>query len=106
MGFFKKTHNQLLEQAIEILREIKANIRDNSDCIWTSYESSIEIRKDIDKYISELERGNTNIIDETYCHFLPTSTYQEHSMANNWTKEYHKLASKFDKIYGCLKNGC
>ncbi len=104
MGFFKKTYNQLLEEAIDILVKIKENIKENSDCVWTSYENATEIQNDIDKYISHLEKRNTDIIDEAYSHFLPTSTFQEHSMSNNWTKEYHKLATKFDKIYEHIKN--
>ncbi|MEO6252389.1 MAG: hypothetical protein ABIO79_03755 [Ferruginibacter sp.] len=91
-------------EAIDILLKVKDHIADNSDCIWTYYETPQQMRDDIDKYILELGKGSTSLLDEMYMHFLPTAAYQEHSLMNNWTVEYHKLAARFDKIYDALKN--
>lgn len=98
-----KTYNQLLKEAIAILLKIKENIKDDSDCIWTYYENPQQMRDEIDTYVLELEKGSVRLLDETYAHFAPTAAYQEHSMSNDWTVEYHKLAEEFDEIYEALK---
>ncbi len=62
------------------------------------------MRKEIDKYILDFENGSLKFLDEVNVHFAPTAAYQEHSMANNWSADFHRLAEKFDKIYNSLKN--
>lgn len=103
MKAIDKAYQDLTKEAISILLKIKENLKDESDCIWTYYENATQMRQEIDKYILELEKSSLRLLDDTYMHFLPTAAYQEHSMANNWTIEYHKLAEKFDKIYKALK---
>lgn len=85
--------------AIEILLKIREKITDDSDLIWTCFETADELRKEIDEFILRLDHGDENVINDIYIHFLPTSTFQEHSMQNGWTDEYMKLAGQFDKIY-------
>lgn len=92
-----------IDQLIDILLEIKEHIKDESDCIWTYYETPEQIRDEINKYILELENGNMQSLDEINMHFLPTAAYQEHSMSNGWSDEYIKLAGEFDEIYNALK---
>jgi hypothetical protein len=99
MNLQEKRYEQLIKEAIAILLKVK----DNSDCIWTYYETPEQMRTDIDKYISALEKNSLLLLDETYMHFLPTSGYQEHSIANDWTTEYHKLAERFDNYMKSLK---
>ena len=104
MNFFKKSYDQLIKEAISILLQVKDKIKDDSDCIYTYYETPEEMRNEIDKYVLELEKGSMFLLDEMYTHFLPTAAYQEHSMGNNWTIEYHKLAARFDKVYEKIKS--
>lgn len=89
--------------AIDILLKIRKKITDDSDLNWTSFETADELRKEIDEFISRLEQEDENVMDDIHVHFLPTSTFQEHSMQNGWTEEYMKLASQFDKIYETYK---
>jgi hypothetical protein len=100
----REPYHQLVQEAISILLNVKEKIKDNSDCVWTYYENSEQMKNEIDNYVLELTNGSLKSLDEIYTHFLPTAAYQEHSMANNWSPEYHKLASKFDKVYVALKN--
>ncbi|MFT3911431.1 MAG: hypothetical protein QM737_18555 [Ferruginibacter sp.] len=86
-----------------MLTIVESYIKDDSDLTWVYYETPAEMRNEIDKYILELGKGNIESLDEISMHFSPTAAYQEHSMANNWTDEYHKLAEKFDNIYEALK---
>jgi hypothetical protein len=102
--FLKRTKDDLTTEAVNVLLDIKEKITDTSDLVWTSYETAKELRDDIDKMIRELKEGKSGVIDETYSHFLPTSTFQEHAMSNGWTDEYMRLAEQFDKIYKDFKD--
>lgn len=89
----------MTKEAADILLKIRQKITDDSDLVWTSFETADELRKEIDGFISRLEQGDKKVIKDIYIHFLPTSTFQEHSMQNGWTDDYLKLAEQFDKIY-------
>jgi hypothetical protein len=100
----KPDKTKLIQKLIKVLKAIKANIHDDADCTWSYYETPQKARNEIDQYISELEKGNINSLPEISVHFAPTSAYQELSLQNNWSKEYLKLSTQFDKIQGGLKN--
>lgn len=51
----------------------------------------------------QLQQNDIKVLEEINLHFLPTSTFQEHSMANGWTENHHILAERFDKLYNLLK---
>ena len=93
-----------IKRTIEILQSIKVNITESSDFLWTSYENAEELNAEINLIISRLEQQDMKAISDVYIHFLPTSTFQEHSIMNNWTEKYHKLAEKLDDIYERNKN--
>ena len=103
MKFIKKSYQLLTKELINILINVKDHIKDDSDLTWVYYETPDDIRIEIDKYITELEKGKVAFLDEIYTHFLPTAAYQEHSIANNWSTEYQEIAKQFDKIYEALK---
>jgi hypothetical protein len=63
----------------------------------------VELRIEIDRCIYHLQQNHINILEEINFHFAPTGTFQEHSMANGWTEDYHILAEQFDKLYNLLK---
>lgn len=88
----------LLNDIIGILKTVKANVGNESDCNWSYYQSPQEVHSEIDKYIAELERGNPGPLSEIRIHFAPASGYQELSMQNNWSEEYLELAERFDMI--------
>lgn len=84
---------------IDILLKIKQKISDDSDLTWTRFETADELRKEIDEFILRLNQGDDNVFNDISIHFLPTSTFQEHSLQNGWGDEFMKLAEQFDKIY-------
>lgn len=100
-----KLHNKLIlkAEAINILLEIKEKITGESDFTWTSFDDAAELRKEIDDLILRLQTNDRNIIKDIYIHFLPTSTFQEHSIQNSWSNRYMQLAEQFDEIYELCK---
>ena len=89
----------MIREATEILLKIREKITDDSDLLWTSFSSADELRIEIDSLILRIDQEDKNVLSDVYVHFLPTSTFQEHSIQNGWSKEYMKLAERFDKIY-------
>lgn len=87
------------EELIFILEKIKEKITDDSDIAWTTFTNAAVLRLEIDKHVKLLTEGNMHSIAELNLHFLPTSTFQEHSISNGWGDEYLQLANKFDRIY-------
>ncbi len=84
---------------IEIVKQIKDKFTDDSDMLWTSYDSAKEVRDELEGFIVQLADGNTSCLESLSFHFAPTSTFQEHSTQNNWANEYLDLAKRFDEIY-------
>ncbi len=107
-NIFKKKNqadaNRDIEIAIEILRSVKENITEDSDFLWTSYKNAEELNLEISSIILRLEQQDLKAISDVYVHFLPTSTFQEHSLMNDWADNNIKLADRFDKIYERNKN--
>lgn len=83
-NIFKKKNqgdtNRDIEIAIEILRSVKENITEDSDFLWTSYENAEVLNLEINSIIIRLEQQDLKAISDAYVHFLPTSTFQEHSL--------------------------
>lgn len=71
--------------------------------LWTSYESTKEVRDKLDGFVEQLSKGDISCLKDLNLYFLPTSTFQEHSLQNNWTKEYMKLSDQFDRLYDKMK---
>ncbi|MBL0357772.1 MAG: hypothetical protein IPP72_13195 [Chitinophagaceae bacterium] len=88
---------------IDILLKVKKKITDDSDLMWTSYEHAATLRKEIDDFVDQLKRGDFSSLDQVNLHFLPTGTFQEHSLMNGWSDEYLQLSASFDKLYEYLK---
>ncbi len=94
----------MTKDLVDILNIVKAKFTDNSDMLWTSYETAKEVRDELDDCIEQLSKGDKSCLENLNMHFLPTSTFQEHSLQNGWTEEYMKLSEKFDNIYARNKN--
>jgi hypothetical protein len=94
-----KSYVLMKKEATEILLQIRNYITDDSNMDWTSYETAEELRKEIDGFMLRLNEWDKKVIEDIYVHFLPTSTFQEHSMQNGWSKQYMELAERFDRIY-------
>ena len=94
----------MTQELIDILSKIKVRFTDNSDLLWTSYENAKEVRDELDACMEQLNKGDKSCLENLNMHFLPTSTFQEHSLQNEWAEEYMKLSEKFDSIYAKMKN--
>lgn len=88
-----------IEALIELLKCVKTHISIDSDLLWTSYVNAFELRQEIDLIIEKLRLGDPSGLKETFAHFAPSSTFQLHSLMNNWSDVYLKLAVEFDRIY-------
>ena len=90
-------------QLISILEQVKSYITDDSNMAW-SYQSAKELRFELEDYISRIQNLNFDNLDSLKRSFLPTCTFQEHSIWNGWGEEFLKLASEFDEIYNEINN--
>ncbi len=88
-----------ITRLIEMLKQIKSRTGKDADTSWSSYDDPQEIREELDEYISKLTEGNEDVLDTLNILFAPTSTFQELSIANDWSDEYLAMAEEFDKIY-------
>lgn len=84
---------------IEILKLIKSRTGKDADTSWSSYDDPQELRDELDEYISQLTNGDEEVLDTLNLLFAPTSTFQELSIANDWSDEYLTMAEEFDKIF-------
>ena len=94
----------MIHDLIIIIEKVKEKLTNDSDMLWTNYETAASLKAELEKYITALKAGKTDRLGNLNMHFLPTSTFQEHSLMNDWTEEYMKLANEFDGIYATIKN--
>lgn len=99
----QRNRNNIFQDLIGIVETVKAKITDESDLLWTSYDIAKELRDELDTYIEQLKQEDKTCLKMLNIHFAPTSTFQEHSLMNGWTKEYMKVSKKFDSIYAKMK---
>lgn len=92
----------MIDEIIKIIEVIKTKVSDSSDMVWTGYDSGKGLRDELDGYIKQLKTNDISCLTELQKHFLPTSTFQEHSISNGWADEYIHLANQFDKLHSAL----
>lgn len=100
---FFQSKEKLEVELIGILEEIRSYSTDDSDMMYTYFETPKELREEIDQCISGIKAKDKKVWEPLNLSFLPTGTFQEHSMQNGWSERYHKLAERFDFIYENLK---
>ena len=94
----------MTKELIDILYKVRERFTDESDLLWTSYETAKELRDELNVCIEQLSKGDISCLENLNMHFLPTSTFQEHSLQNGWSKEYLELSESFDRIYTKIKS--
>jgi hypothetical protein len=87
------------QEVIDILTKVKDKISNDSDMVWTHYDSAKELRDELELCTKELRNGDMSSLKKIKALFLPTATLQEHSISNGWSNEYLQLAEKFDNLY-------
>lgn len=87
------------QELIDIINKVKDKISDDSDMVWTHYDTAKELRDELEFYMHEVRNGDMSSLEKIKLLFLPTATFQEHSISNGWPDEYLALAEKFDNLY-------
>ena len=86
----------------QLLRRVRAKIQDDTDVLWTHFNDTKSFIEDLESDIKAIENCDRKTLEKIKINFLPTSTYQEISLSNNWGDEFLKIASNFDSIYDSL----
>src|SRR3712207_6637098 len=76
-----QTH-QLYQQVAHILQLVKTKITEDSNFTWIPYDNSKDLNEKIDQIARRLYQADKTALDELQILFLPTATYQEHSISN------------------------
>ena len=92
-----------LEEFVNTTREILDRITPETDINWTGYRNVEDLQASINQDLNELENGNLKYLLPIYKHFLPTSTFQEIRIDDNWDQEYLDIANRMDELYRRLK---
>jgi hypothetical protein len=87
------------QELIEIINKVKDKISEDSNMVWTHYDTPKELRDELESYTQGLRNGDMSSLEKIKVLFLPTATLQEHSISNGWPDEYLALAEKFDNLY-------
>jgi len=89
----------VIQKTINIVLEVRSKIVDESDMMWTSFTTAVELRDEIDEILLGLRNEDLSVIRTLNAHFAAASTFQDHAIQNNWSERYMELADEFDKIY-------
>ena len=87
----------------EILETIKGYTDKDTDTIWAAYDNADEFLTDLNADIEKIKFCDFATLDKLEMEFAPTSTYQEISLSNGWSKNFLELAEQFDKLKEKLK---
>jgi hypothetical protein len=96
----------LFEHAEQILLSVRRFATDDSDVVWTTWDTPTQMRAEIDACLEKIRKHNIEGIKRAAFFFLPTSDFQEHSISNGWTDEYMRLSTLFDQVDQSLKGCC
>lgn len=88
----------------QLLRKLRAKIQDETDVLWTQFKDTKSFIEDLESDIKAIENCDRKTLKKIKINFLPTSTYQEISLSNNWGDEFLKMASDFDGLYSRITN--
>jgi hypothetical protein len=90
-----------LEKLISVIKETRSYLaREGNDYSWSSWKDREQALAEIDSILAQLESGSVPDIDVL---FAPTGPIQEVSLSSGWSREFLKLAERFDEAYGIAK---
>lgn len=92
------------EKLHNLISKIQTYITDDSDSVWTSYDSPQELREELEEAKQQLKNNDSRCLEQLNILFAPTGSLQEHSLSNGWSKEFIQLATEFDTLHDTLKN--
>jgi hypothetical protein len=88
-----------LKEILKIIKTIRDTINDDTNLVWTRFDSAKELRTELDESILRLESGDLAILRDIKLMFAPTSTFQEISISNDWGQEFIELSGNFARHY-------
>ncbi|WP_299123580.1 hypothetical protein [uncultured Winogradskyella sp.] len=105
ISFYKNlSDQQLYSELIGLLNSILERQNEESDYLHSNFNNHEEFLTYINKIKSKLKSNNKTTLENLELDFLPTSTFQELSISNDWSKDYLKLSKRFDLIHQVLTN--
>lgn len=90
-GFRRRSLIRVLEDARVLLA------RPENDYSWSSWHDTAHALAEIDGYILQLREGKSPNKTTLEVLFAPTGPIQEVSLSSGWSKDFLKLADRFDK---------
>ena len=93
------------EQLLDILEQVLKRIVDDSDVVWTRFDTPAALRAELASYSEQLEKGHFSCLRQLDLLFAPTGSLQEHSISNGWEEEFIRLSALFDSAYASLRHG-
>ena len=91
-----------LEKLISVIRETRIYLaREGNDYSWSSWTDQEQALAEIDFILAQLESGSIPDIEVL---FAPPGPIQEVSMSSGWSREFLRLAERFDEAYAIAKN--
>jgi hypothetical protein len=91
-----------ISSLVDILEQIIARITDDSDIVWTNFNSPGEMRKLLTDLINLLKENDTTCLLRLKILFAPTGSFQEHSIDNGWADKYIYLSNSSDDSFDLL----
>ena len=91
-----------LQKLISVIRETRKYLsREGNDYSWSSWNDQKDALAEIDSILAQLENGSLPDIEVL---FAPTGPIQEVSLGSGWSREFLRLAERFDEAYAIAKN--
>jgi hypothetical protein len=92
-----------IENMLELLEDLAHCLEESESTPYASSEPA-ELATKVRDMIDKLKNSNVQHLGVIKFHFLPTGSYQEISMKNNWDEDYLIMASDFDSLYHRIIN--
>ena len=91
-----------LEKLISVIKETRKYLsREGNDYSWSSWNNEEQALDEIDSILAQLENGS---VPDMEILFAPSGPIQEVSLSSGWSREFLRLAERFDEAYGIAKN--
>jgi len=66
----------MITELIEIIEKLKEKIADDSDMVWTAYETSQQLKDELEVYLNQFQAGDMSSPQKINMLLLPTVTLQ------------------------------
>ena len=91
-----------LDKLISVIKDTRNYLtREGNDYSWSSWTGQDQALAEIDSILKQLESGSVPDIEVL---FAPTGPIQEVSLSSGWSREFLRLAERFDEAYAIAKH--